>query len=247
MKIALISGTSTGIGLALATALLARGWQVHGIGRSSPGSLQNHPDYRHFICDLSDLEKLPKAMARFLADRPGLKQIDLVCLNSGQFCEAMRRISETPVQELLQLQALNCFSAKLILDALIGADLTLPLCLVSASIAGKRARAGNGGYALSKATLNMMMELYALEHPETFFAVIGLCAVDTFLSNKIATLSLPDNPVFTPQALLRARAVTPGYVATPDQRAAQLLSLLVPGPDPRLASGQFVEVRSLVS
>lgn len=247
MKTALITGTASGIGLALAHQLLDRGYLVHGIGRHlPPAAIADHPRYAHLTCDLSDLETLPGHMVRFLSDHPHLSRLDLVLLNAGQFCDAIRRVSDTPLAELMYLQRLNCFSVKLVLDALMGAGIQLPLCAVSASIAGERPRAGNGGYALSKATLNMMMELYALEHPETFFAVIGLCVVDTFLSNKIGTLPLPNDPIFAPQAALRARAVGAGYAVTAEQRAAHLLQLLQPLPDPRLASGQFVEIRALV-
>jgi len=246
-KHALITGTRSGIGRALAERLIDMAWTVHGIGRGVPDSLQDHPRYSHMTCDLSELEGVPDAMQSFLAERPGLARFDAVFLNSGQFCEAIRRVSDTPLEELLFLQRLNCFAVKGVLDPLIAAGIEMPICAVSASIAGKRARAGNGGYALSKATLNMLMELYSLEHPGTLFAVIGLCVVDTFLSNKIGTLPLPDDPVFAEQAGLRARAIGSGYSVTVEQRADHLISLLLPRPDPRIVSGKFVEVRELIA
>lgn len=246
MKHALITGTSSGIGLALTKQLLGMGYQVHGIGRQMP-ALAHSAAYSHHHCDLADAAQLGAEMGRFLEARQDVRRFDFVALNAGQFCQAMRRVSDTPMEELVDLLQLNCLSNKTILDALFRAGVDVALCVASASIAGHRARAGNGGYAISKAALNMMMELYALEHPETFFAVIGLCAVDTFLGNQVGTLQLPDDPAFAEQAALRARLPGTGYVVSPQSRASHLLALMLPVPDPRIQSGRFVEIRALLA
>jgi benzil reductase ((S)-benzoin forming) len=247
MKHALITGTASGIGLALTRQLLGMGCQVHGIGRRSP-TLEQRANYRHLFCDLSNTgsASADEEIAHFLAEKKELTRFDLVVLNAGQFCAAMRRVSDTPLDEIIRLFQLNCVANKTILDSLYRAGIDVPLCAVSASIAGHRARAGNGGYAISKAALSMMMALYALEHPDTFFAVLGLCAVNTSLGVQVSTLPLPDDPVFADQARLRSRLAGSGYVVTPEARANHLISLLLPERDPRIQSGKFVEIRELV-
>ena len=56
MKV-LISGTSQGIGMAIANAFLEEGHSVIGIDRQK-GSI-THPSYTHYTCDIRDKEKLP--------------------------------------------------------------------------------------------------------------------------------------------------------------------------------------------
>jgi benzil reductase ((S)-benzoin forming) len=243
---ALVTGTGSGIGLALVRRLLFMEYEVYGIGRTLAPELEDQRGYHHYTCDLTDFDALSDTMNTVIGALPAPHRLDIVLLNAGRFCDGIRKVSETDMGELLEMQKLNCFVNKVILDALIAAEIEMPLCTVSASIAGKRMRAGNGGYALSKATLNAMMELYALEHPQTFFAVIGLCVVDTFLSNRIGTLPLPCDPVFEPQAKLRERAQGANYIVTPNERANHLISLLLPKPDHRITSGTFVEVRELL-
>jgi NAD(P)-dependent dehydrogenase (short-subunit alcohol dehydrogenase family) len=58
---ALVTGTSSGIGAAIAARLLNDGWQVTGISRRAPELA--HPAFRHLPLDLSDVAGIERAVA----------------------------------------------------------------------------------------------------------------------------------------------------------------------------------------
>lgn len=107
-KTALITGASSGIGLASTKTLLAQGYRVIGIGRDFSKTSMDHPQFEALIHDLSDIaatEKLFKLLCRE-------QRIDAFIHSAGyglfgsieQFsCRQIRQYIETHVTSLLTL------------------------------------------------------------------------------------------------------------------------------------------------
>ena len=92
MRVAVVTGASSGIGAALCRGARARGWHVVGLSRRSGA-----PDAdEHEACDVADREAVEAVAARVLERHP---RIDLLVNNAGI---AGRRRSSTPTPERIE-------------------------------------------------------------------------------------------------------------------------------------------------
>lgn len=70
--LAIVTGTSRGIGRAVAVALLERDFEVVGVSRTAPDGI-DHPRYHHCPCDLADLAAVRRT---FEAELPAAVTLD---------------------------------------------------------------------------------------------------------------------------------------------------------------------------
>lgn len=245
MQNVIITGVSRGIGNALARLMLKKGCSVFGISRSIPQNCLRDPNFHYAAIDLSDLPRAAERLTQFLITQHRIEKTWRVFLNAGLFGGRVAQMKAIAVEDINYVMAVNVWANKVLLDVLLGAGVEIDSCVVSSSIAGVRARRGFNSYAISKAALNMMMKLYALENPEVFFAVLGLCFVDTRLSRQLLTAPLEGD--FPESVALRERAKTDGYLVTPEQRALDIDALFSGNFREVITSGDFVEIRSLQS
>lgn len=241
----LITGVSSGIGRALALLMLSEGYRVWGISRRVPEDLITKDKFQHASIDLALGESAVLDIARWLIKENQLRSILYLFLNAGRFSQRIANLNHVSLESIQSVMNVNVWANKLILDTFLNAGVHIDTCVVSSSIAGVRARAGNSAYALSKATLNMLIKQYAIEHPEIFFAVLGLCNVHTSLSHQISTLPLEGN--FPEIESLRTRGISPGYLVTPHERAHHINLLLKSGIQNHVTSGEFAEIRHLLN
>lgn len=79
-KHVLITGSTSGLGRAVAERFLQKGYQVTGIARKSHPELDKHPLFRFVRCDYSSLKNVPEA-CREILDKSG--PVDLLINNAG--------------------------------------------------------------------------------------------------------------------------------------------------------------------
>jgi benzil reductase ((S)-benzoin forming) len=246
LKNAIVTGCSRGVGHALASLMLDEGFRVFGVSRSLPSDLLRHTNFHYAQVDLSDTASASERLANYFIRQHKLDRVDYLFLNAGVFGPGVQRVADIPLQDIQNVMGINLWANKVVLDVFIRSAVPIESCAISASVAGVRARAGMGGYSISKAALNMMMKLYAVENPDTFFAVLGLCTLETGLFDRI--LYPPANAQDFPDiASLQQRAHVEGYLVSAQQRAKDIYAVLT-GPLRRhLISGEFTDMRGLLA
>ena len=179
--IVLITGTSSGIGLGLATEFLNQGAEVYGISRREPDQLLTHTNYHHLTADVTQGDSLATAISDFI---DGIKKIDLVVLNAGILGE-IKYMNEVSIEEMKRVMEVNVWANKFLLDLLFKMGVKIKQVVGMSSKAALRSSPGWGSYSLSKAGLDMLMNIYAKEYPETHFSAFAPGLVDSEIQDYI--------------------------------------------------------------
>ncbi len=232
-KWALITGTSSGLGLGLAEELAARGWQVLGLARR-PCPV---PDVRHRQVDLTDEQATKAALEELLAD---VRKLDLVVLNAGVLGR-IAPMQELSLDECRAVMEINLWANKTVMDALYQWGRPIRQVLMISSGASRLGNRGWGAYSLSKAALNMLARLYAHEFPGTHIAALAPGIIDTPMMRKL--LARYDPNEFPALRRLHEAFGTP---AMPSPREAARRVLAVLKEIKKRPSGEFVDLRELL-
>lgn len=157
-KVALVTGASRGIGLAVADELRAAGAHVVRLARSlTDGTADRQTDVR---CDLSDAGQVERAVASVLKE---LGAPDIVVNNAGVFF--IKRIEDTTSADFAQALAVNLTGPFLVARALVphlikrGSGHLVTI----GSISDHRAFPGSTAYAATKFGVRGMHEVIAAE------------------------------------------------------------------------------------
>jgi len=233
MQHALITGTSSGLGRALAEVLMRRGWAVCGCSRRGC----DLPAVRDRCCDLTDEAGVPAALSGLLG---GLERLDLAVLNAGVLGQ-IGHLSEAPLAEVKRVMDVNLWANKTVMDWLHAWGRPVDQVIMMSSGASVLGNKGWGGYALSKAALNMLARLYAHEFPRTHIAALAPGIIDTAIMDHLCEEA--DAQAFP--ALQRLREAR-GSSAMPDPTTAaeRIVSVLPALRD--WPSGRFVDIREIL-
>ena len=162
----LVTGTSSGIGLAVAEELLRRGWEVTGLARR-PSAVQ-HPRYRHVRLDLADTARLEETFEGRLGDElklDGRPRVGLV--NGAATLEPVGPTSALPAAGLARAFAVNSVAPIWLLGFFLRRVRGAKLRVVNLSSgAARHPYAGWSVYCATKSALRMAGEVTLAESRE---------------------------------------------------------------------------------
>jgi benzil reductase ((S)-benzoin forming) len=236
MKNVLITGVSSGLGYGLAKAHLERGDTVYGLSRRHPRELEKNRNFHFAALDLTDYEWLPGILQSLLVK---VTSLQLVYLNAG-ILGAIRDLADSPLPDLKEIMEVNCWANKEFLGALYKRVGQIDQVVAISSGAAVNGNRGWSGYALSKAALNMLVQLYAREQESTHFTSLAPGLIDTAMQDVLCG-EVDYDRYASIRKLKDARGTD--SMPMPREAADKIIDILPRLKD--LPSGSFADIRKL--
>ncbi len=180
----LITGCSSGLGNGLTAHYLNKGHKVFGISRSTNDVLKNHSAFNFLQLDLSGLNEIRGKVQDFLKNE---SDMDLVILNAGILYD-VRDLKDTEIEEIKKVMDVNVWANKVLIDVLFEQLDSIDQLVAISSGAAVSGTRGWNAYSLSKATLNMLIDLYSREHPHTHFCALAPGLIETGMQDYLNNL-----------------------------------------------------------
>ncbi len=193
-KLAIVTGTSSGIGAALTDRLLADGWQVFGVARREVK--RTDPAYRHIQADLADPNVATGMIEPLLAAEFAFGSCDSLALVNNAASPGQKRVyGKQDAGATFRNIALNLSAPMALMDMVIRArpeGARLRIVNISSGLA-YRPLAATGDYCASKAGLHMAGEVLAEEqHHDTAVLSYAPGIVDTEMQQSLRSESGSD-------------------------------------------------------
>ncbi len=224
----LITGCSSGLGLALTNYYLSKNFKVYGISRTKPDI--SNINFIHKSFDLSDISEIKNQLSDFIKD---IEKLGAVFLNAGMLGK-IKILSELSIQELNEVYALNVYANKELLDILMHTK--VENIIVISSGASKNGYKGWGSYSLSKAGVNMLVNLYSNEMLNTKIIALAPGVTKTPMTDYIR-FELDEN-IFP-----SVKKLNEGVVQTPQETAQKIFELTQKLDN--FQSGSYVDIREI--
>ena len=224
----LITDCSSGLGLALTSFYLQKGFKVFGISRNKP-EIQNI-NFIHISFDLSQISKIKEILSPIIKD---ISQIKTVFLNAGMLGK-IKILEELSTSEMQEVYELNVYANKELLDIL--KNIKVKNILVVSSGASKTGYKGWGSYSLSKAGVNMLVNLYSNEIPNTKIIALAPGVIKTPMTDYIRFEI--DKNIFP-----SAKKLNEGSIQTPSETAIKIDDFVNRIDD--FETGSFVDIRKI--
>ena len=228
-RLAVVTGSSAGLGLATARALLERGWAVVGVARR-PSAI-DHGAYRHELLDLGDLDAVEAFAGRLGSDPSFVRAARLGLVNNAAQVGPLRPLTRMRAADLVRAHAVNVVAPLLLSGAMARLAGDRPLRIVDVSSgAATMARAGRTAYSSTKAGLRLGGMALAAEAEAGIggtprdLAVVsyepGMVDTDMQAANRAAA------PEDFPDAATFVALEAAGGLVPPERPAAEIAGLL---------------------
>lgn len=231
-KLCVITGTSSGIGAAVAGAVLEKGWRVVGLSRR-PAEIRND-NYREFAVDLSDAEATEEFFeGEFLREvAPGDYSRVALVNNAGTLC-AVGPHERAGAGAMVRAFTLNTVVPMWLGGFFIRHCPGSRLYIVNISSgAANRPIAGWSPYCSSKAALKMAGQVAAqdLEHFKHYGKQAGAVSIVSYSPGTVATAMQKEIRGHTPESFPRVPYFVglheKGELKSADLPAAEIAALL---------------------
>ena len=205
MPTALITGTSQGLGRALAERLLADGWNVHGFARGA--QTLAHERFTAHAVDVTDEAAVRAAVATIaesgridlLVNNAGAASMNALLLTPGEIAERLMRVN--------YLGSFHCLQTvgKVMVRQRAGRIVNVTTVAVPLSLEGEAA------YVASKAAVEALTKVAAKElaHSGVIVSAVGFGPIDTALTRAVpkAALAMINDAIGRPQGTTMDQAV----------------------------------------
>ncbi|HKI78093.1 MAG TPA: SDR family NAD(P)-dependent oxidoreductase [Ignavibacteriaceae bacterium] len=242
-KYAFITGTSSGIGLAIAEALLEKGWIVSGASRrDSPIKNEN---YNHINIDLSDISSFKDSLSDYLNEQFKKNYKRILLVNNAAVTGKPATLDNYEPEELHKIFVVNSVVPAWLMGFFIknhkpGSELQI---INISSGAAKHTIAGLSAYCSSKAALRMAGQV----------AISEINAKKDQVDSKISVLSYEPSVVETdmqvqarnasqdefPSSGMFRNFKESGMLTTPGKVAEELTDLIERGLRPGFSEKRF--------
>ena len=192
MKAAIVTGVSRGLGESLAAALLARGFAVTGVGRTSAERLAGE-HYRFVRCDLGEVAAIEPTLAPVFAEIAAARPRSLCLINNAAVAGPVGTLGTLDASSIEESLAVNLVAPLALVNLfcrLFAEASTQSLVINISSGAAASPLGGSGPYSIAKAGLEMLTRQIAVDKKAPAFRAISVRPgiIDTGMQAYMRTL-----------------------------------------------------------
>ncbi|TDM09894.1 MAG: short-chain dehydrogenase [Ideonella sp. MAG2] len=228
----LMTGSSRGMGEAMARQCLQAGHQVLGIARSSNSALAamaNPQQLTQWEADLADSADLALRLGHWLAEQDAQRFDTVQLINNAGVIATLAPLSQVPLDETVRALRVGLEAAMLLTSSFLAATAEWPATRKVLNISsglGRRAMAGSASYCAAKAGMDHFSRAVALEEAakprgaRIVSLAPGVIATDMQVQLRSADpIQFPDRRAFE-------QLLAQGQLTSPDHAASKVLAYL---------------------